>query len=62
MISEQEVRDVLENLDSSKAHGPNHIIPHFLKEGFPALSKPLSTVFNRSLQQGPFLRSGKTAI
>ena len=53
-ISEQEVRDVLENLDTSKAHGPDHVSPHFLKEGAPALSKPLSTVFNRSLQQGYF--------
>ena len=53
-ISEQEVRDVLENLDSSKAHGPDHVSLHFFKEGAPALSKPLSTVFNRSLQQGYF--------
>ena len=53
-ISEQEVRDFLENLDTSKAHGPHHVSPHYLKEGAPALSKPLSTVFNKSLQQGYF--------
>ena len=53
-ISEQEVRDVLENLDTSKAHGPDHVSPHFLKEGAPVFSKSLSTVFNRSLQQGYF--------
>ena len=35
-ISEQEVRDVLENLDTSKAHGPDHVSPHFLKEGAPS--------------------------
>ena len=49
-ISEQEVRGVLENLVTNKAHGPDHVSPHFLKEGAPALSKPFSTVFNRSLQ------------
>ena len=51
-ISEQEVRDVFENLDTSKAHGPVHISPQLLREGAPILSKPLSIGFNRSLQQG----------
>ncbi|MCG8092513.1 MAG: hypothetical protein JAZ17_02615 [Candidatus Thiodiazotropha endolucinida] len=53
-ISVQEVKDVLENLDRNKAHGPNHMSPCLLKEGATVLSKPLSVVFNRSLRQGYF--------
>ena len=50
-ISVQDVKDVLENLDRNKAHGPNHISPCLLKEGAP---KPLSILFNRSSRQGYF--------
>ena len=53
-ISVQDVKDVLENLDRNKAYGPNQISPCLLKEGAPILSKPLSFLFNRSLQQGYF--------
>ena len=61
-ISEQEVRVVLENLDTHKAHGPDQISPHFLKEGALALSKPLSIVLIDPYNKDTFLRSGKTAI
>ena len=53
-ISVQDVKDVLENLDRNKAHGPNHVSPCLLKEGAPILSKPHSILFNRSLRQGYF--------
>ena len=53
-ISVQDIKDVLENLDRNKAHGPNHVSPCLLKEGAPILSKPHSILFNRSLRQGYF--------
>ena len=51
-ISMQDVKDVLENLDRNKAHGPNHISPCLLKEGAPIPSKRHSILFNRPLRQG----------
>ena len=48
-ISEQEVKDVLDNLTVTKACRPYLISPRLLKEGASVLSKPLTTVFNRSL-------------
>ena len=53
-ISEQEVKDVLDNLNVAKACGPDLISPRLLKEGASVLSKPLAMVFNRSLLQGYF--------
>ena len=53
-IEVQDVKDVLENMDRNKAHGPNHVSPCLLKEGAPILSKSLSILFNRSLRQGHF--------
>ena len=46
-ISEQEVKDVLDNLNVTKACGPDLRSPRLLKEGASVLSKPLATVFNR---------------
>ena len=59
-VSEQEIRDVLKNLDTSKAHGPDHVSPHFLRK-VPQLflnHSPLSLIdpYNKDT----FLRSGKT--
>ena len=34
-ISVQDVKDVLENLDCNKKHGPNHVSLCLLKEGAP---------------------------
>ena len=45
-ILEQEVKDVLDNLNVTKACGPDLISPRLLKEGASVLSKPLATVFN----------------
>ena len=40
-ISQQDVRDVLNNLNVTKASGPDFISPRLLKEGATILSKPL---------------------
>ena len=61
-ISVQGVKDVFENLDRNKAHGPNHIKPCLLKEGVPILSKPLSVRFNRSVRKGYFPLPWKKVI
>ena len=53
-ISQQDVRDVLNNLNVTKASGPDFISPRLLKEGVTILSKPLSIIFNRSILQGYF--------
>lgn len=59
IISVQDVKDVLQNLDPYKAHGPNHISPYLLKEGASILSKSFTIIFNRSLLQGYFPSSWK---
>ena len=60
-ISQQDVRDVLNNLNVTKASGPDLISPRLLKEGATILSKPLSIIFNRSLLQGYFPSNWKDA-
>ena len=60
-LSEQEVKDVLDNLNVTKACGPDLISPRLLKEGASVLSKPLAMVFNRSLLQGYFPSNWKDA-
>ena len=60
-ISEQEVKDVLDNLNVTKACGSDLISPCLLKEDASVLSKPLATVFNRSLLQGYFPSNWKDA-
>ena len=53
-ITQQDVIDVLSNLNVTKACGPDLISPRLIKEGASVISKPLTTIFNRSLQQGYF--------
>ena len=60
-ISQQYVRDVLNNLNVTKASGPDLISPRLLKECATILSKPLSIIFNRSLLQGYFPSNWKDA-
>ena len=50
-ICEDEVQDLLSNLDTSKACGPDDIPVCFLKEGAPWLASPLTRLFNLSLSQ-----------
>ena len=54
LVSSQDVSDVLRNLDINKACGPDLIRPHLLKESAGVLARPLSILFNRSLEQGYF--------
>ena len=54
LVSSQDVSDVLRNLDINKACGPDLISPHLLKESAGVLARPLSILFNRSLEQGYF--------
>ena len=60
-ITQQDVIDVLSNLNVTKACGPDLISPRLLKEGASVISKPLSMIFNRSLQQGYFPARWKEA-
>ena len=50
-IACQDVRDVLRNLNVSKSCGPDLISPRLLREGADILDKPLSIVFNRSIDK-----------
>ena len=47
----QDVRDFLQNLNVTKSCGPDLISPRLLREGADILDKPLSTVFNRSIDK-----------
>ena len=53
-ISELEVYDVLSSLNVNKASGPNFISYRLLKSVARAVSKPLTTLFNRLLKDGIF--------
>ena len=57
-ISRQDVEDVLQHLNVSKASGPDLISTRLLKEGANVLALPYS---NRSLEQGYFPNSWKEA-
>ena len=50
-ITCQVVRDVLQNLNVSKSCGPDLISLRLLREGVDIFDKPLSTVFNRSINK-----------
>ena len=60
-ITEQDVIDVLSNLNVTKACGPDLISPRLLKEGASVISKPLTKIFNRPIQQGYFPAPWKEA-
>ena len=51
-ISEYEVEQCLNNLDTSKAYGPYGIPPCLLKECSKEISPSLSSLFNKSLATG----------
>lgn len=53
-ISENDVYDILINLDTSKATGPDGISPFFLKNAATELKYPLSNLFNTSIETGKF--------
>ena len=49
-VTESDVTDLLENIDISNATGPDGISPRLLKLASNAISKPLSELFNWSLE------------
>ena len=53
-ITIQNVSDVFQHLNVTKACGPDLISPRLLKEGCHILAHPYSIIFNRSLEQGFF--------
>ena len=54
IISEQEVIDMLENLNTHKASGPDGISNKMMKCVAKALAKPLTTLYNRLLNHSYF--------
>lgn len=53
-ITPIEVKDVLRNLNVTKASGPDLMSPRLLKEAANELCTPLSVFFNRLIQEGRF--------
>lgn len=61
ILSEEEVHAILKSLNTSKASGPDGISPIMLKHTATSFSKPLTRIFNLSLQQGIFPHIWKQA-
>ena len=49
-IREDEVQKYLDNLDTNKSTGPDNLSPRLLKELRQQIVKPLTSIFNRSVQ------------
>lgn len=60
-LTDGQVRDILQTLDISKAIGPDMINPRLLKEAANILCKPLSRLFNMSLNQSKYPSDWKNA-
>ena len=60
-ISEQDVKDVLQNLKTNKACGIDMVNHRLLKESANIISKSLSLLFNKSLDMGRFPSQWKLA-
>ncbi len=60
-INELDVYELLTSLDMTKATGPDNISNIFLKKCAVGLSKPLSIIFNMSIQTGTFPKKWKLA-
>ena len=60
-ISEIDVMDQLNSLNINKAYGPDEIPPRLLTEAKNVISKPLSNLFNKSLQAHTFPKLWKQA-
>ncbi len=60
-ITEQEIRDVLSNLVTNKASGPDEISHRMLKETRMTISEPLQILFSRSLSSGNYPNIWKIA-
>ena len=60
-LSVQDVKDTFDNLDVTKACGPDLMSPRLLKEGSAVLALPYSIIFNQSLPLGHFPSPWKDA-
>ena len=60
-ITETDVMDQLNLLDTTKAYGPDGVPPKILKEAKNIICKPLSKLFNKSLQTHTFPEIWKRA-
>jgi hypothetical protein len=60
-ISEQDIKDVLNNLIINKASGPDEVSHRMLKQTLNTICKPLCTLFNRSIKENIFPSSWKKA-
>ena len=49
VITTQDIQDILETLDTSKATGPECINPTLLKQASLAIAEPLCVFYNQSL-------------
>ena len=61
VVTEDAVRKKLSSLNPYKAHGPDGIPPKVLKELSNELAKPITIIFNKSLQSGMVPSEWKTA-
>ena len=61
LISKEEIEDIIKNLDSKKAKGPDNISHSLLKLISSEISIPLEILFNRSLNEGCFPNMWKLA-
>ncbi len=52
ILDPTEVYNVLNHLDSKKASGPDNISMRLLEECTPSITKPLTCLFNKSLEHG----------
>lgn len=61
VVSEREVLSTLNSLDPNKSTGPDEIPTKILKMSAILIAAPMTRLFNKSLQQGVFPNSWKTA-
>ncbi len=60
-VTEKEITDIITNLNVHKASGPDEISHRMLKESSNTICRPLSLLFNRSLQEGVYPDKWKCA-
>ena len=60
-ITEENIKRTLEKIKVNKTPGPDRIAPRVLKETMQQISKPLSIIFNKSLNSGKVPRDWKLA-
>ncbi len=61
VLTEKDVHDVITNLKTNKASGPDLVSPKVLKHTARSISKPLTALFNKSLSEAKFPSEWKIA-